>query len=497
MDHVAAVVRRAAALTAFLFSGASHAGITLSQFPPNPGVMPGGGWQWQSGSTFANPTPPRAWVNGVYGSVPKIVATDAMTLAAKGGPMAVSVAQRVGLAEAGAAIGRCMAGSVPVCAAATAAAIAYEVYRIHAADDYPGTPCASGELCFDPGTPPQQAQGFEYRAYGDGWGTRPAQPTWAASVSEFVSYCTSGGPATCSASGVTVNPDTYAGGAYITRTRNSDGAVIGYFVISSPRYDGPMVQSCPASVDASNPAYSVPAGMPPGVDGKCPTARYNHQPITPENAGAKIAAYPPGDFSTNPLGIGLRDALKDAIESGQQVPAEVESTGPASQTGQPTTTTTTNGQGTTTTTKQETYNYNYAGDKITYQTVTNTYTCTGAGSCSSANADSTTTTTTEPPPEGSTEQEGECAKNPTAAGCVKLGTPPDAEAMPGKSIAVTVAPESGFGADTGTCPAMVQTQLIGSVDPFGLVCTYMSGIRFAVIGIAWIMAALIFLGRVD
>jgi len=43
----------------------------------------------------------------------------------------------------------------------------------------------------------------------------------------------------------------------------------------------------------------------------------------------------------------------------------------------------------------------------------------------------------------------------------------------------------------------VHTTLLGDVDPFGLVCTYMSGIRFAVIGIAWIMAALIFMGRTD
>ncbi len=61
----------------------------------------------------------------------------------------------------------------------------------------------------------------------------------------------------------------------------------------------------------------------------------------------------------------------------------------------------------------------------------------------------------------------------------------------------SVVPDAGWGASDGACPSSVMTLSIGAVDPFGLICTYMTGIRFAVIGIAWLMAGFIFLGRID
>jgi len=81
-------------------------------------------------------------------------------------------------------------------------------------------------------------------------------------------------------------------------------------------------------------------------------------------------------------------------------------------------------------------------------------------------------------------------------GCLKLDVP-EGPNLPTVDKQISINPETGFGADNGTCPGLVHTSLVGDVDPFGLVCTYMAGIRYFVIGISFIMATLIFLGRVD
>jgi hypothetical protein len=55
-----------------------------------------------------------------------------------------------------------------------------------------------------------------------------------------------------------------------------DGSVLGT-ITAVRRVNGSIqtVTQCPASVDASNPANSIPAGRPPGLDGKCATGRYS------------------------------------------------------------------------------------------------------------------------------------------------------------------------------------------------------------------------------
>src|SRR6218665_1028877 len=112
---------------------AEAARIKMSQFPPNPGLMPGGGWKFTPGSTFADPPPPRQWVDGVYGGVRAVIASDAITLSGRAGALVVTAAQAVTVAEAAAVVARCLAN--PVCIAATAAAGAaaaalYDHYRV-------------------------------------------------------------------------------------------------------------------------------------------------------------------------------------------------------------------------------------------------------------------------------------------------------------------------------------------------------------------------------
>lgn len=492
---------------------ASSAAVQLSHFPPDPGVMPGGGWQWRTetlsapGATFAQPTPGRAWVNGVYGSVPKAVATDAVTIAGKAGPLAVSVAQRVGVAEVAGAVARCLAGAGPICAVGTAAAIAYSTYRTFRPAEHDGAPsCVGAELCHDEGTEPVEEVGpcWSDTTYAPGCHASAAAAAVAAAtvIDGYNNSCPHGTYRVTLDAGeqtiVSGNPNIVDvnvpyDGKYCSNGSAAVNNVTRWIrVWNSPA----LTTQCPASVDASNPAYSVPAGSPVGPDGKCPTARYNHKPMSTDQAAAKVAAYPPPDFGTDPSNP-LFQGFKDAIDlGGQKAPAEVESTGPSSQTGAPTTTTTTSPTGTTTTTKQEVYNYNYDGDRITYQTVTNTYTCTGAGSCSAANADTTTTTTTEPG-DGESDPDSECSKSPDTLGCLKPGTPSDVD-LPTDSRTVTVAADSGWGADTGSCPAPRVVDVMGqsvTIDNT-LVCDFVSGIRFAIVGVCGLMAAFVFVGGI-
>jgi len=175
-----------------------------------------------------------------------------------------------------------------------------------------------------------------------------------------------------------------------------------------------QVTQCPASVDPSNPAYSIPAGAPPDpVDGKCRTARYHHTPITVEGAGQL------GDANQTPFTDGIREDIVDQGLSQGQTPdvSARGSSGPASQTGSPTSTTTTNPDNSTTTvTKTPTYTYNYGGDQITVTTTTVTVTNNGG--------DITTTTETTGDPAAPAEEIITCGL-PGKPKCIidETGTP--------------------------------------------------------------------------
>lgn len=142
------------------------------------------------------------------------------------------------------------------------------------------------------------------------------------------------------------------------------------------------VTQCPASIDALDPAYSVPAGSPPGPDGKCPTGRYN--PIDAATAQSRMDAY--ADFSK------ASNVLNKVLENGGtiSVSGERDLSGTSSVVGTPTTSTTTNPDGsvtTTTTTPSISYTYNGNTISVTNNSTTTTTTCTAAGSCSSSTTD--------------------------------------------------------------------------------------------------------------
>lgn len=156
-----------------------------------------------------------------------------------------------------------------------------------------------------------------------------------------------------------------------------------------------------------------------------------------------------------------------------------------------------NGDGTTTETETTTKTSTSPDGSTGTQTTTTTTTCDQAGNCTTTKETETTGTYVDPEQAAEEEQPSECELHPNTAGCAELDTPTGPN-LPTSSVNISgVSPQAGWGADTGTCPALVHTVSLGDVDVFGLICTYMQGIRFLVIGISWLIAALIFIGRTD
>ncbi|KAB0584227.1 hypothetical protein F7Q92_04580 [Ideonella dechloratans] len=137
--------------------------------------------------------------------------------------------------------------------------------------------------------------------------------------------------------------------------------------------------SCPAVIDELDPAYSLPAGSPPGPDGKCPTGRYHT--ISAEDAKRLMEAY-----ANIANAAAVMQKILDKGGSLQGAP-ERTLTGDPQSVGSPSTTITTNPDGTVTTTTTTPNNgYSYSGNTITVtnNSTTTVTTCTAAGSCTSS-----------------------------------------------------------------------------------------------------------------
>lgn len=419
--------------------------VQLSTFPANPGVLPGGGFKVSGGtapSTFTNPTPQRAWVDGVYGGVPGTIGRDTVTVPGPAGaPLPITADQTASLIDIAAAAAQILTPEIG--GAVTAAQILYHAYRIFNESDSPAEP--GGALARDPGVLPVQGAGTLYSLdYGQNF---PWESSMSAAAEDLRKTFD---PGTCSN-----NPGLLI--QWVTQSATPDGAVV-YSLAACPGFSGSSYRSyyfhtmqgattsCPASIDASDPRYSIPSGSPVGPDGMCPTGRYNHVPITPAVAAGLLANPPAGYQMPSPQLVG--DAARQVIAGGGQLPADITTSGPASQVGQPSTSTQNNPDGSTVTkTDTPTYNFNYAGDTVSYSTthsiVTNS--CTGAGACSAS------TTTTNAPAAATTPPVDPCTANPTSLGCTQLGALPVAERIPGTDVPIVFAPVAFSGA--AACPA--------------------------------------------
>ena len=438
------------AIAVFWVATIAQAQVQLATFPPSATLIPGGGWVfkdtvtpaagWFDGANFGAATGPRAWTNGVYGGVPKFVATDLVDLGGPAGRLGINLISGIGLRDAAIAVARCALGANLICAAGTAAYLAYEQYRIHKPDGGQYPDHGAGLLDFDPGQSTVSSDGF---LCSDG-GTYSASGSTnfqacSAMVKKRTASMSTTGPGATTWTGAVDSCSGSLGNCVFHEDSTGESTLHHTGLIGN--ISSQTVQACPASIDASNPAYDIPAGSPVGRDGKCPTARYNHQPYTPEQAAGQPVTYPPSLPSQQ-----WGQAVGDAIDhGGQSAPANVTSSGPASQTGPGQTTTTTSGNSTTTTTNTPTYNYNYAGNTINYTTTTTNVT--------NNNGAVTTTTTTGPNAPPAQDPKDPCTANPGRAGCVSLGDAPAAEAMPTSSVPITYVPTMFAG--SAACPAPV------------------------------------------
>ena len=89
-----------------------------------------------------------------------------------------------------------------------------------------------------------------------------------------------------------------------------------------------------------------------------------------------------------------------------------------------------------------------------------------------------------------------CKLNPEASGCKPLDEVPDID-LPEDTITLSISPVSGFGPDSGTCPADRTLFTKGGspvVWSWAQYCTFASGIRPLIVGFAWLAALMIVIG---
>lgn len=241
------------------------------------------------------------------------------------------------------------------------------------------------------------------------------------------------------------------------------------------------VTECPAVIDPLNPANSIPSGSPASPDGKCPTGRYSTP--NPVQLAERFEKAPESIKEKAP------DIAKDIAESGKDLTPEAgpqSLSGPDKVPGTPTSTTTTGPNGepqTTTKTPVHNVTYNSQTNYYTWNTVTTTTNNYGAPTTVEEKAPD------EIPPT-------DCEVNPEAIGCQKLGAVPEVSEIPKVEIPVAIAPDSGWGAATGSCPSPKTVTFLGqgmevSWQP---VCDFATGIRWIVIALASMSAAWILMG---
>lgn len=389
-----------------LIAGQAHAltnvplGAPRTAFSP----LPGGGYV----RTVVDPRVAqtglavRNWLATGSGAGIRVAAVDAAVIAGRAGQLAVQSTLTVGLGDGALAVARCLLGGTLICAAAGAAAAAlYAGYRIY------GSPEG---LTADPGVVPNVGDGFCGTLFNGG---DPTYRCYSSPHERAQAFADS-----VVAANYNQNRQYYRATAEVV----SDGVLdaggrnftslpqvrIMVREIGSSSPPGDYLQGVITIVDPNSYTVCLAGGLP-GPDGLCPSL--HPAPMSPEEAAQRLVSNPPSDINK------YRQALQDSIDSGgQTVPATIETTGPASQTGEPTTTTTTTGTTTVTETKTPTYAYNYAGDTVTYNTTNNVTTTTN----NNGTITSTTTTQTAPTPTPQ-DPEDPCTANPGRIGCQEAG----------------------------------------------------------------------------
>lgn len=474
-------MKRLAVSAVAFFSISAHAAI--SPAGPAVEVLPGNGYRILQGISM-NTTAPLS--RSIVGSAAGVTVTDTINVAGKAGNMAVQVGRLASYEVLGAALAR----SLPVVGGIAAVALVLNDLRIkdgmmdpgqssiqitednwcvHGQNDSSGNPLYCG-------TSAQQAE----TKYEDWW--RSYKTSTQGSYNPTCGYI-DGQPVygtwSVVSDGVSADGTAY----YYKERRICNGPTSYYNSLGSwsivTKRASKTRAGCPKIIDSLT-GQSYEPGL--SGDGKCLTGRYT-EPVTETSLPPKVAVY--GQTITGQTN--LANAAKGVLDNGGTIgqtsaDTPIKSlTGPASQTGTPTSSTTTGQTGTVQTTTTPTYNYTYQGDTITYNitntTVTNTTNTSGQ---------TTTTTTTETKP-SEEPADGMCKLYPDSLACQKVGDPPKDE-IPKIDRTVSVAHES-VGLPEG-CPADIPLPG-GNVLSYASACDAAQKIRPVVIAAGVLSALLI------
>lgn len=454
------MIRRFLFLAALAASAPSWSAVTLSNFPPNPGVLPGGGWQFTPGTTFANPAPARAWVNGVYGGVPAAVVTDRFSLKGPAGALSAAVTSSATAPSIAAALAR-VAGRAHL--GLSLGMAAYDLLS------GVGVRQGAAGAEIDAGTDqvPQNCTG--YSVFG---GPAPVHCLPAQAACDLrTSYVLANQP------GLKRGRLTGSGSTLRCVQETSLDGGLYWNAYSSDLFGNPVTKTgfkmCSPAVDSLTGESYVPGTY---SDGKCITGRY-----TAATDAQVIARVFPG-VQDDPSA-----AAKAAADAGASIESSPYSvSGPASQSGTPTSKTTTGPAGTTTVTTTPTYSYTYSGDTITINTTNTT-------STTNITNEGDTTTTTETTTTPGNDDKGMCSLYPDSLACMKPGTPPDAEQIPIDRRPVTITKDPRWAANAGACTrGAIQLTSGVSINLWQPFCDFFALIRGVVVGMFGLAGAFIF-----
>lgn len=268
-----------------------------------------------------------------------------------------------------------------------------------------------------------------------------------------------------------------------------------------PQFVGEAVDECPPWYDSWR-GISVPAGSPRGADGLCPTGAYTRS-LTPDEAATMREAFDNGASTVNYPAL-LDEALgrvpfqlpPSNVDVGNIIPSVIR--GPV--------TTTQNADGTTTRTETEwestpsrpgTQPNTSVIDWKKTETTTTTDTTTGEPigqpivKIETPGEDAAT----DDGPQTEDEERDPCEGKPDRLGCIDTGEVPD-EDLDQDTRNVSVTPDSGWGASSASCPPPTELSVLGQrveIDN-SLICQFMQGIRPFVVGVAGIVATMLFIG---
>lgn len=242
-------------------------------------------------------------------------------------------------------------------------------------------------------------------------------------------------------------------------------------------------------------ALQCPSGTGPvGPDDRCVTGAYT-VPQTAEEAAAMVFAHASAEA------VDYARLMREAAGLGPvTLPADAPLTitegtiTPASATGASTVVANADGTSTTTATG---WNFSRRGDKVDTITASKVVTVTVKDAQGATVGTPVVTTETAA---GGVGESGEpvdpCVANPDRIGCALFGGPSSDPALGTRVVNVNVAPATGWGSDNAACPAPPSLSFMGSTFQLdlSLFCKFFEGIRFVILGIAFLVGARIVLG---